>query len=110
MIKKINFKKNKNDVFVTFWWVVDMHRNYVPIAIRCKDYENAREVASDVYSLLGVQYLYINENGKIHTPAGNAKHSAGKRRWRHNTFCGFSAHYNLGLYTNLEVLVSLDFF
>lgn len=65
MIKKINFKKNKNDVFVTFWRVVDMHRNYVPIAIRCKDYENAREVASDVYSLLGVQYLYINENGKL---------------------------------------------
>lgn len=49
MIKKINFKKNKNDVFVTFWWVVDMHRNYVLIAIRCKDYENAREVASDEY-------------------------------------------------------------
>lgn len=64
-MKKKNFKKNNNEVFVTFWWVVDMYRNYVPIAIRCKDYENAREVASDVYSLLGVHYLYINENGKL---------------------------------------------
>lgn len=64
-MKKKNFKNNNNEVFVTFWWVIDMYRNYVPIAIRCKDYENAREVASDVYSLLGVHYLYINENGKL---------------------------------------------
>lgn len=65
MIKKIKFKNNNDEVFVTFHWVVDAFGNYVPIAIRCKDYENARKVASDVYSLMGVQFLYINKNGYL---------------------------------------------
>jgi hypothetical protein len=43
-MKKINFKKNPSEVFVTFRWVVDMARNYVPIAIRCKNEEDAINV------------------------------------------------------------------
>lgn len=64
-MKKINFKTNSNEVFVTFWWVVDMHRNYVPIAIRCKDCVDAQKIATDIYSLLGAQYLSINKNGRL---------------------------------------------
>lgn len=64
-MKKKNFKNSDNELFITFWWVIDMHRNYVPIAIRCKDFETAHEVACDVCSLLGVQYLYINGTGKL---------------------------------------------
>lgn len=65
MIKKINFKKNDDEVFVTFHWVVDAHGNYVPIAVRCKNYEDARKVAQDLNSLCGVQFLYINKTGSL---------------------------------------------
>lgn len=29
-MKKKNFKNSDNELFITFWWVIDMHRNYVP--------------------------------------------------------------------------------
>lgn len=64
-MKKINFKENPSEVFVTFRWVVDMARNYVPIAVRCKNERDARDVIGDVCSLLGVHYLNMSYSGRL---------------------------------------------
>lgn len=55
------------NIYVTYRWATfATPTHFSPqIAITCKDFEQAREVASDMYSYDGVKYLKINTNGKL---------------------------------------------
>ena len=39
--------------------------DYIKVAVICKDIEEMRHIASDVYSLDGVSYIRFNKSGRL---------------------------------------------